>query len=60
MYCQVYGYFLLCFRVILRNAFHIIEQECQTHFHWGPHQPCVAFKGPNVTLELYNVITLNS
>ena len=29
------------------------EQGCRTHFHRGPRQPHVAFKGPNVILGLY-------
>ena len=30
-----------------------LYQGCQTHFHGGPYQPCVAFKRLNVILGLY-------
>ena len=30
-----------------------LDQGCQTHFHWGPHQPRSCFKGPNIILGLY-------
>ena len=36
----------------LATTYHL-AQGCQTHSHWGPHQPRGAFKRPSAILGLY-------